>query len=307
MDIVKFNIDELPPPPLSWIMDDTSYNGIIFGGLLPLEIEYKIYWFNNQVPPIDLKHIAMNVKLSLFEECINNEVFLSQVKLFKLNKEWNNLSNIGHIQTFYDVRNGLQHDDQQKEIYNQVLEIKNERETQQQIVEDNIEKIENTPQGYKIGALSYISKYNNKMEHNRNKIVKLHITNNTYKLQSQHIYEEKSCNYNIFNMFKEEKKLDYILHIRGKLNQNKYDVGKRYYKKNLEDYKKMYFKRNCWDGERPPREKKYLKRLFELLELRDLYKPNKSNDFNIDNLYNEFYPNMKRNSEIRFHLYTGLH
>lgn len=304
MDIVEFNIDELPPPPLSWIMDDTSYNGVMFGGLLPMDVEYKIYWFNNQVPPYDLKHIAMNVKLSLFEECINNEVFLTQVKLFNLNKEWKNLSNIGHIQTFYDVRNGLQHDDQQKEIYNQVLEIKNERETQQEIVENNINKFEETPQGYKIGALSYISKYNNKMEHNRNKIVKLQITNNIYKLQSQNIFEEKNCNYHIFNMERQYKNLDNIIHIRGKSNQIKYDVGKRYYKKNLEDYKKMYFKRNCWDGERPPREKKYLKKLFELLELGDLYKPNKSNDFNIDNLYNELYPNINRNVEISNQLYT---
>ncbi len=308
MDIVEFNIDELPPPPLSWIMDDTSYNGIIFGGLLPMDIEYKIYWFNNQVPPYDLKHIAMNVKLSLFEECINNEVFLTQVKLYNLNQEWDDNRFNGKYDLYTDILcNGDQGEEQMK-IYHEVIVLKNTIERTRYEVK---EQIEDYSKKHKIGALSYITKYNNNLPPLRSmikKYTKVNADNTRKKIyENPNLSDEMDCEFWRFSSRNTEfKSLERHIKRIKRRDEDKYPLGSNYYDQNLEEYKRIYFRRNVFEfnQKKPPREKKYLKKLFELLGCSDVYKPKKSNEINTINLYNELYPNMNRNVEISNQLYT---
>lgn len=306
MSISKYNPDDLPKPPLNWVLDDT-HNGLIFCGILPLEIEYIIYSFNGQVPPINKYNIIKNLTLSFNKECLGNELINKCIELCNIRTTLNSRRDLdGRDDEYWRLMNGLRDiRDETKNIFKE-LEVNG--------------RVNQWREFNKIDALIYpklcleglqVSYGENRIEYNHsiNKINPFDKYGN--KDEPIQIRDLTSCRPLDENhddsSFGVSKRIDIDYVEKYKLYRKKIKINSSQFKTyDKRELLQAYLNKNA---SFPIKSKKkiYVEKLFELYGIMEHYRPKLTNKKNLENLKKELFPNMDKNVKVSKRLNPDLH
>ena len=306
MSISKYNPDDLPKPPLNWVLDDT-HNGLIFCGILPLEIEYIIYSFNGQVPPINKYNIIKNLTLSFNKECLGNKLINGCIELRNRRNALNSRRDLdgrdreyyrlwNSISAIYDENNNMFRELQVNGRLNQWREF-NKLDAliypklcleglQVDYGENRIEY------NHSINKINPFDKYGNKMVD-----IEMKDLGAIRKLDENHDDSSYGVSKRIDIDYVEKYKL-----YRKKIKINPSDTTS-YDKRELLH---AYLNKNA---SFPIKSKKkiYVEKLFELYGITEHYRPKLTNKKNLENLKKQLFPNMDKNVKVSKRLNPDLH